>query len=331
MSFSLELLRSLQASSPKESWQKIFDHVLRICSGSVDESSAEKTVQNRDHEIGQLDTYLAGAGWDLWSNFDSNVLHTSDAAQEWWKNQQAGRAILILDALSLRELPWLLHGAEKNKLNVKSVAVTGSELPSETTAFAKAIGFGQRSSLANNGMSKHSIFKNTRTESTDMPWVDCESLVSVDPHWIFWHHWPDSRMHELSEPGRGLHDLTKEAVKNISSSEFWSFIKKLATGRNLLITSDHGYAATGLFPIEEGDSAKFLKKHFSSQRFSEDTQQSSQYLPPIALALKSRQGEYFYTLGRRKWKSPAGYPTLTHGGLSVLEVAVPFIEIAAIG
>lgn len=329
MAFSLEILRSLQVSSPKDSWQIIFDHTLNVCRGSVDENSAEKMIQSRDQEIGLLDLFLAGAGWDLWTHFDENVLHTSDAAQQWWKEQQGGRAILILDALSLRELPWLLQGAEKNQLKVKSVAVTGAELPSETTAFAKAIGFGQRSSLANNGMSKHSVFQNTRSESSDMPWVDCEGLITVDPNWIFWHHWPDSRMHELSEPGRGLHDLTKEAVKNILSSEFWSFVKKLATGRNLLITSDHGYAATGLFPNEQGEQAKFLKAYLSSQRFSESIPQGSQSLPPIALAVKSRHGEYFYTLGRRKWKSPAGYPTLAHGGLSVLEVAVPFIEMTA--
>lgn len=329
MSFSLEILRSLQVSSPKDSWQLIFDHALNVCRGSVDENSAEKIIQNRDQEIGLIDLFLAGAGWDLWSHFDASVQHTAEAAQQWWKDQQAGRAVLILDALSLRELSWLLQGAEKNGLNVKSVSVTGSELPSETTAFAKAMGFGQRSSLANNGMSKHPVFENTKSESTDMPWIDCENLITVDPNWIFWHHWPDSRMHELSEPGGGLHCLTKEAVKNISSPEFWSFLKKLSTGRNLLITSDHGYAATGLFPDEQGDNAKFLKAYFSGQRFSDTIPQGLQNLPPIALAVQSRHGEYFYTLGRRKWKSPSGYPTLTHGGLSVLEVAVPFVELTA--
>jgi hypothetical protein len=35
--------------------------------------------------------------------------------------------------------------------------------------------------------------------------------------------------------------------------------------------------------------------------------------------------------GRRKWKSAGGYPTLIHGGLSVLEVAVPFIELSKKG
>jgi hypothetical protein len=34
--------------------------------------------------------------------------------------------------------------------------------------------------------------------------------------------------------------------------------------------------------------------------------------------------------GRRKWKSAGGYPTLTQGGLSVLEVAVPWIELTKV-
>ena len=38
-------------------------------------------------------------------------------------------------------------------------------------------------------------------------------------------------------------------------------------------------------------------------------------------------GVFLTAGGRRKWKSAGGYPTLTHGGLSVLEVAVPWIEL----
>ena len=50
-------------------------------------------------------------------------------------------------------------------------------------------------------------------------------------------------------------------------------------------------------------------------------------MPPIDLAIKTNHGQHLYVNGRRKWKSAGGYPTLTHGGLSVLEIAVPFIEI----
>lgn len=31
---------------------------------------------------------------------------------------------------------------------------------------------------------------------------------------------------------------------------------------------------------------------------------------------------------RKKWKRQVGYPTLAHGGLTLLEVAVPWIEIS---
>jgi hypothetical protein len=47
----------------------------------------------------------------------------------------------------------------------------------------------------------------------------------------------------------------------------------------------------------------------------------------VDLGLDGAHGRHLYVNGRRKWKSQGGYPTLTHGGLSVLEVAVPFIEL----
>ena len=51
-------------------------------------------------------------------------------------------------------------------------------------------------------------------------------------------------------------------------------------------------------------------------------------MPPVALQLNSPHGAHLLALGRRKWKSQGGYPTLTHGGLSLLEVLSPWIEIS---
>jgi len=47
------------------------------------------------------------------------------------------------------------------------------------------------------------------------------------------------------------------------------------------------------------------------------------WIPPLDLTL----GSHRYALGRRKWKIQGGYPHLQHGGLSLLEMFVPFIEI----
>lgn len=45
------------------------------------------------------------------------------------------------------------------------------------------------------------------------------------------------------------------------------------------------------------------------------------------MANDSAYGRHLDVNGRRKWRSQGGYPTLIHGGLSILEVAVPFIEL----
>jgi hypothetical protein len=52
------------------------------------------------------------------------------------------------------------------------------------------------------------------------------------------------------------------------------------------------------------------------------------FFPGDYLMLETPHGKHAFALGRRKWKSQGGYPTLAHGGLSLLEVAVPFIELS---
>lgn len=84
------------------------------------------------------------------------------------------------------------------------------------------------------------------------------------PNWVFWHHWPDSKIHDVAVAGQGLDTPTKDAADQLTSDDFWSFVERLATGRRLVITSDHGYAATGYFPDAEGDVGQHLKKTFQA-------------------------------------------------------------------
>jgi hypothetical protein len=43
------------------------------------------------------------------------------------------------------------------------------------------------------------------------------------------------------------------------------------------------------------------------------------FMPPIVVS--------HIVMGQRKWKDQGGFPHVFHGGLSLLEVAVPFIEL----
>ena len=133
----------------------------------------------------------------------------------------------------------------------------------------------------------------------------------------------------LAPRGMGCLRSPHEAANQLTSDDFWALVERLTTGRRLVITGDHGYAATGLFPdTADSKQAQHLKSRFKSGRSAPDENSPSDWVPPIDVVLDTPHGRHAFALGRRKWKSQGGYPTLAHGGLSLLEVAVPFIELS---
>ena len=331
MALDVEVLNSLTKGSAEDAWRVIIDSAVEIASKPLAAGNAPSEVIKRDREIGTLDHFLSSTGWDLWQAFGqpeiSGVERTSERLARWWTEPYSAKAVLVLDGLSLRELPWLLQGAKERGFTLHEVSANASELPGETNQFAQALGFGSRSQLQNNGGGLAHKLQPTHTECVDMPWKDCGSLINGSPNWVFWHHWPDSKVHDGSGAGQGLDTLTRDAADQLSSDDFWSFVERLATGRRLVITSDHGYAATGYFPDADGEVGAFLKKTFASGRSAKGTGETGPYVPPVALQINSPHGAHLLALGRWKWKSQGGYPTLTHGGLSLLEVLSPFVEI----
>lgn len=336
MPLPLTLLRQLQAASPETAWASLFVHAWNTCSAPLAQHKAPSEVTKRDAELGAADLFLATAGWDLWKSYETVVPRTTDALASWWAERGAGRAVLILDALSLREVPWLLTGATERGYTVHQARATGAELPADTTPFAQALGHVSRSALQNDGGAGKGRLPAPKTDSTNLPWADCATQISASQDWLLWHDWLDERVHELRSPGHGLAALAKEAAEQLSSDDFWSLIHTLTTGRRLVITADHGYAASGHFPdTADPAQASYLKDRFASGRWARvaDLEQpaAGAWVPPLDLRLKTAHADAAFALGRRKWKSQGGYPTLTHGGLSLLEVAVPFIELSRTG
>jgi hypothetical protein len=327
MPLDLEVLHSLIKNRPEDAWRIIINKAVEIASNPLSIENATSEVTKRDREIGTLDHFLASSGWDLWQAFGDTVERTSDRLVRWWTQPYSAKAVLILDGLSLRELPWLLQGAKQHGFTLHEVSANASELPSETNEFAQALGFGSRSQLQNNGGGLAHKLQPAHTDSVDMAWKDCTGLIDSALNWVFWHHWPDSKIHDGSGAGQGLDMLTRNAAEQLCSDDFWAFVARLATGRRLVITSDHGYAATGYFPDADGEVGQFLKKTFASGRSKAGIGETGPFVPPVALQINSPHGAHLLAVGRWKWKSQGGYPTLTHGGLSLLEVLSPFVEL----
>ena len=227
------ILQKLTQGTPSEAWRLIIERTINIASRPLAEGNAPGEVIKREREIAELDLFLASSGWDLWQAFGqpniSGVERTSGRLARWWDEPFSARAVLILDALSLRELPWLLQGAKERGFTIHGVTATASELPGETNEFARALGLASRSQLQANGGGLAHKLQPAQTESIDLPWKDCEGLLdnaSGAKNWVFWHHWPDAKLHDYGA-GQGLELLTKDAAQQLSSDDFWAFVEHL--------------------------------------------------------------------------------------------------------
>lgn len=151
MALDVGVLNSLTKGSAEDAWRVIINNAVEIASKPLAPGNAASEVIKRDREIGTLDHFLSSTGWDLWQAFGDTVERTSDRLARWWTEPYSAKAVLVLDGLSLRELPWLLQGAKERGFTLHEVSANASELPGETNQFAQALGFGSRSQLQNNG------------------------------------------------------------------------------------------------------------------------------------------------------------------------------------
>ena len=317
----------LHSPNPATAWVRLFEMLNTL-------SQASTSLQELRKQTIAPDRLLAESAWELWQAYNSTAPRTSQAIQDWWNPSFAplfnsgwggkSRATLILDALSLLHLPLLLSGAENHAIKPLSVSVTGSEIPSDTDMFARALGVPSRSSLRNNGAPAGFVLHqyHVYTDVLDIPFEDCLSSIPPTPNVFIWHTWLDDLIHvHHKRPEQIL--KTSQAV--LQSEGFWKFIDRLRQGRKLIITSDHGYAVSKLFSTEEKDASAIaiLRDTFGASRYCKAQQPwTPHFMPPVALTLNG----HHVILGQRKWKVQGGFPDLCHGGLSLLEVAVPFIE-----
>ena len=93
----------LDSQSPETAWASIFSSLLDLAK----QSSSPVAL----HDATVIpDRLLSEAAWELWESYPEHAVKTSAMLKD-WTSQGSGKAVLILDALSLRELPILLSAA----------------------------------------------------------------------------------------------------------------------------------------------------------------------------------------------------------------------------
>jgi len=324
---SIPSVQDLLTRPDGAAWSGIRDVLASLWGSPYPDGSPLSEIKKREDTLAPWDLLLSHTAWELWRSFGTSIGTTAEALISFWADHSNGKAILVLDCLSLREWPILLQEACRRGLIEGSVLPPkATQLPPETNTFARAMGFTSRGALDNNG-AKSLQFPGAWTASNNLPWVDAAKHIAPHPSIIYWHHWPDDLIHQYDGSDGGIDRLIPILTKEIRSDDFWQFIKALAQGRHLIITSDHGYANSGAFYNADADQKEDLKSVFSAQRYRNGELSTKDWLPPLAITLNEGGNPFTAVLGRRKWQVPGGFPTLSHGGLTLMETFVPWVEI----
>jgi len=310
----------LGTKSPEAVWLELFSELKSL---ALETSSP---VALHDETV-VPDRLLSEAAWELWEAYPHHAEKTSASLEKWATGSGgSGKAVLILDALSLRELPILLKAAEARGIHPVQLNVTGSECPSTTDFFARSLGLHGRSALANNGKpGTFCLFGNDcHTDVVSMPFEDCS--VPPSPNLVIWHSWLDDLIHLQN---RLPDQIASNASSTLQGEGFWRFVNRMRQGRDLVITSDHGYAVSKRFSseVEDADAIEILRKTFGASRNKAATEAwQKRFMPPIVMTNNNQH----VVMGQRKWKVQGGFPHVCHGGMSLLEVAVPYVEFKAL-
>jgi hypothetical protein len=312
---------------PATAWKKILGALRELALSSAKSGVLDRVTVAPDRLI-------ANSAWNLWDDFQRHALTAIDELKTFWAQTKAsGTAILLLDALSLRELPIIVAAAEERGISPTRVEALGSQVPSDTDRFAAALGISGRSKLFNNQPPASFIFggPDVYTDVLDAPFADCTDTIPSKPRLFLWHKWPDEPLIHLHAPQDDGPDIVASQIKQqISSPEFWQFIDRIRQGRRLIVTSDHGYAVSRFFSdeIRDSDTVYLMRSIFGAKRYAAESPNAPwprRHLPPLV----SRHNGQLVVLGQRKWAVQGGFPHLCHGGLSLLEAVVPFIEFPA--
>jgi hypothetical protein len=317
----------LGAADAAATWEAIF---ARLRDLALSNPGAAK-IHN---ETIAPDRLLADSAWDLWQDFPRCAPTVIAELKKFWVSPgAAGTAVLVLDALSLRELPLIVSAGQSRGLVPVRAEVRGAEVPTETDRFAEALGLPGRSKLYNNKAPASFVFAgpDVHTDLLESPFADCVSSIPVVPRLFVWHKWPDEPLiHLYEEQKDGPVVVAAQTKKELNGDGFWALVDRLRQGRRLVITGDHGYADTNSFSNEEKneDTVKLLRSFFGASRCVKDDPAKPwprQHLPPLAC----RHNGWLVVMGQRKWSVQGNFPKLCHRGLSLLEAAVPVIEYAA--
>lgn len=233
------------------------------------------------------------------------------------------KAAIIFDGLSLREIPLLLQMAEASGLRVKSTQAVATCLPTDTMHFVEQRVLGTR--LGPSQLRGRAEFAEKNAEAFYLDQPNTRHVFPEGRNLLVWSTYPDRLF--FNDEAR------TEALFTTFHRDYIPTIWKctaqaIPRGVPIVVTSDHGYIFLGasLEATRSSDAPELLgqarMKEFAPDEFFPAWHPDLQICPQNRLAmLRGRL--------RARPQGASSRKLYQHGGFSLMEVLVPWIELEA--
>lgn len=231
------------------------------------------------------------------------------------------RAAVVFDGLSLREFPLMLRLAEDSGFRVKSAGAVATCLPTETMDFVEQRVIGTRlgpSQLpGRTELAEHNVeaFYLEHPTSRYSP-TDGRSV-------LLWSTYPDRL---FSDDAARTEALFANFHRNYIPTIWKNSVQAIPRGLPIVVTSDHGYIFLGAsFETTRTSEAPSLLGQSRFKEFAPD-EPFPQWNPDLQLLPERRVA---MLRGRMRTRPPgvSSRKLYHHGGFSLMEVFVPWIEL----
>jgi len=281
-------------------------------------------LQQGEKEVNSFEELLAAAAWRIYNELLTPPSSERDVSA--FLDAHEACAAVVFDGLSLREVPVVLRLAEESRLKVRTVGFSLAAVPGDTMEYVnQRLGVGRvapsqlpsRRDLAERGVKAYYYgHQNQQHRLED----NAEAL-------LLWSAFPDNT---YADSGARFPQHF-EQIHSLLETAWLNTVQQIPKGREILITSDHGYVffGAGLSFARGNEELKPLRAYLRGERFQRLGDGAPPPEHPDLAVLDDRGVAVIRGRVQTHPPGPAGSRLYKHGGLSLMEMLVPWILLEA--
>jgi len=281
-------------------------------------SSSTEYLTDGEKKTHSLEELIAASAPQFYDELASASLETPRLTDR----LAADTAVVIFDGASLREIPLFLQKAEESGYRILESSFSFAALPSTTTAFVARHLIGKEVTPKSLPQRKELRDLRFRVYYFDDVLTSHQVLSEEEERLLLWSAFPDFTYQDSG--ARFISHFA--AIQKMLDSAWKNTVMQIPRDRRIIITSDHGYIffGAGFESTRSNEDCKWLDQgRFKIFSETENIPASLEHIdlqvfPDKRLAM---------VRGRLKDRprGPAANRVYRHGGLSLMEMLVPWL------